>query len=494
MDWFRYVVLVAAWMIAGIGWANKPTRLPPVDPLVGNAEAALTAADTELELETLPAPELPLHDPSDVVHSASDIPFTPTQQSEVERLIAEAVDANHPSGLRFGYENGFVINSPSGMKIGTTDVTFRMRINSWSQFRHTVFDSDGTTADQNDFEFERLRLTFQGNAYSPHLRYFIQLDGDSDQSSRVDWLDYYLTFNAAKAAGCKQRNFGLKVGVWKLPFNRARAESGWKMAFSDRAVASVLFDINRSQAVALWGDFGLLGRTVNWETALSNGFKTSGLRPFRNGELDKNPAFSSRMWSDWIGIWGNDGESDLSYHECCAMRVGAGFAFTRLDREGLSEFNDPRAVDSGTQLGTLVPAAVDAYNMFLYSVDANWKYRGCTVLTEYYFRQFNEFAGAAVSDLFDHGFLLQTGLFVVRERVELLARWSRVVGDSGTLGATTESFDEVGAGAVLYLNGHRAKFTFDATHLNGAPIRDGALNIGPGDDGMLYRTQFQLFF
>ena len=133
--------------------------------------------------------------------------------------------------------------------------------------------------------------------------------------------------------------------------------------------------------------------------------------------------------------------------------------------------------------------------MLLAAVDANLKYRGLSVLTEYYFRSLTDFAGGpAVEDLFDHGFMLQTGMFLIRERLEILGRWSRVVGDSGTLGSTVESFDEVAAGVVLYFRGHSSKLTFDVTHLNGAPVRDLALNVLPGDDGMMYRTQLQIRF
>jgi len=111
----------------------------------------------------------------------------------------------------------------------------------------------------------------------------------------------------------KPSRLGLRLGQWKLPFNRARAESGWKLAFTDRAVASVFFDINRSRAIALYDEFGMLGRTVQWESALSNGFKTGGFLPVRR-DLDPNFGVSGRLWSDWIGEWGTDGESDLSYH------------------------------------------------------------------------------------------------------------------------------------------------------------------------------------
>ena len=275
--------------------------------------------------------------------------FSEAQEAEIERRIEQALRSqpNLKPKLGFGYQNGFLITSPAGVET-EAGAAFTMRINSWMQFRHTVFDSQTTNPSENDFEFERLRLTFQGNAYSPDIRYFIQFDGDSDQSEVSDWLDYYIAADLGHMAGCEKGSFGVKVGKFKLPFSRARAESGWKLQFTDRSVASVFFDINRSQAIALFGNFGLLGRTVRWETAISNGFKTAGVSPVRVGSLDRNFGYSGRVWSDWIGDWGNDGEADLSYHECLAMQLGAGFAHTRLDRDGAIEFASQRVVDSGS--------------------------------------------------------------------------------------------------------------------------------------------------
>ncbi len=90
--------------------------------------------------------------------------------------------------------------------------------------------------------------------------------------------------------------------------------------------------------------------------------------------------------------------------------------------------------------------------------------------------------------------MVQGGLFVVPKRLEWISRWSRVVGDSGTLGIADQSADEISMGAVWYYRGHNAKLTFDASHINGSPIRDLALNLLPGDDGMIYRTQLQIRF
>ena len=99
-----------------------------------------------------------------------------------------------------------------------------------------------------------------------------------------------------------------------------------------------------------------------------------------------------------------------------------------------------------------------------------------------------------VDGLFDHGFWLQLGKFVVPGKVELVTRWSRVVGDSGTLGAVDQSSDEVAGGVVWYFREQNARLTFDLTHLDGAPINSSSLDVSPGDIGWLFRTQIQFAF
>ena len=122
------------------------------------------------------------------------------------------------------------------------------------------------------------------------------------------------------------------------------------------------------------------------------------------------------------------------------------------------------------------------------------KYHGFSFIYEYYFRNFSGFFGAVVPDLFDHGYWAEAGYFIIPEHIQLIARQSRIVGNSGTLGLVEQSSDEVAGGVVIYARRHNLKLTFDVTKLNGAPISDSALNIRPGDAGWLYRTQLQWKF
>lgn len=397
-----------------------------------------------------------------------------------------------------GYDGGFTLTGPiDDLKNGKPK--FTMKIGSWGQLRHNFFDSRGLTLDQNDLEFERLRLTFSGYAYNPNFTYSFQFDADSDSGAgaqNVDMLDYYGTYDfGADLFGAEKKRLALRFGRWKVGFNRAREESGTRMQFSDRSTASVIFDFDRSIAIALLGEgVPTVGEKFTWEVALTNGIDNAGFRPSRAGQLDRNLGMSAR--TNWLvmGDWGNDGHADIDFRDIPALRMGSGFTYTRPDVEGVREFNFPRVLAGGANINTALPAGVTAYNLFMFANDLNLKYQGFSLVSETYYRHISGFAGFGLASFSDFGYWNEVGYFVVPQKVQLIARHAHVRGDSGTLGVFDTSSDEVAGGIVFYFNKHNSKLTFDVTHLNGASASDSAINIRPGDLGTLYRTTYQWKF
>jgi len=397
--------------------------------------------------------------------------------------------SGHP--LTAVYDGGFVLKPVDADK-----TPFSLKINSWFQARHSYFDSEGPNPDQNDFEFERSRLSFSGYALTPDLKYFFQLDGDDNQNQRVDMLDYFLSYDIGHdQLGLAAGQLGIRVGRWKIPFNRSRHTSGLNLQFADRSVAGVFFDIDRSVGVSLYGKTVQTTTPVNWEFALTNGVRTNGVRPNRAGQIDRNLGISGRVYSDVLGTWGSDYESDIAWHEDLAVRLGAGFAVSREDiTDGPIEASRQRVVDSGATLVSILPAGITAYNVALFALSADFRYQGWSLSTEYYFRNLSRFSGGSVPELTDQGFLIQSGYFVVPKKWEVFGRWSRIVGDSATLGTSDQSADEIAGGVAWWIKGRNLKLLFDVSRVNGTPINDSAVGFLPGDDGLLYRTQLQFLF
>ena len=429
------------------------------------------------------------------------LPPPTTSVDSVPEAVSFAALTRTAEPLSLGYDHGFVIAANQGSGNDASSVDFLMRVNSWMQLRQSVFESNGPNADQNTFSFERLRLSFGGHVLSPDVQYFFQLDGNSDRSTDAIFLDYFVTYDLGHdLLGVDKNRFGIKLGKWKVPFSRSRAGTGRQLQFSDRATANVFFDLNRSIGIGLSSKLdpydrpGPFDGSALLEAAIFNGFKTGSTSSKRGEELDRNFGWSLRAHTDLLSDFGTDGEPDLSWHCTPAMRIGGGLAFTRVDVEGPTEFSRQRVVDSGSTLSSLLPVAVTGYDLWLYTIDTQLKYHGVSIIAEYYWRYMTKFNGAAVPSLLDDGFVLQTGYFVIAEKLELIARWSRISGDSGTLGLLDESSDEIDVGFVWYIKGHNTKVTFDASHYNGAPVSSSRLDLLPGDVGWLFRTQFQLAF
>ena len=396
---------------------------------------------------------------------------------------------------RAGYDNGFFIVGNDNDAIPSDDVPHKINLSGFGHFRMTNFAPETGGTDLNQLQLKRARLIFAGHAFTRDFSWLISLDGRSQSDGAVRLLDYYLQYDLGREAyGLPGKSLTLKLGQYKIPFSLARHVSAKKFQFTDRSVASMFFDANRSLAFGAAGQVQQGDSLRTWEAAVFNGLVTGGQETGAGGSLDNNFAFSARMARIVGGDWGTDDLCDYDIHTTPVYRYGAAYAGTEIERSGVTEFDAIRVVDTGTRLSSLLNSSITSMRVNMFAVDLSTKYMGWSGTMEYYFRQIGGFEGDVQSGLFDHGFLLQTGYFVVPQRLELLARWSRVQGNSGTLGLVNQSSDERAAGAVWYFRDHSAKLTVDLTYLDGAPINSFSLDIDRGMRGWLTRTQLQFSF
>lgn len=479
--------------------SQDPKALEPIRTVAGGGKSGLDyfSPDSINSAETLPSNSPPTILPATeqanpgYFESAEKLQSSSDGEQDLMSNPLDFINRN----LRVGYDDGFIIAGQELKDLNTDNFPYRLKINGWGQFRMTNFVSEGPTRDFNQFQLKRARLIFSGHAFTPDFSYLVTFDARSASNDNIQLLDYYLSYDMGHhALGFQKRALIGKVGQYKIPFTLARFISGQRFQFSDRSVASMFFDANRSLALGLYGERRPWGQLFTWETAIFNGLITGGAETGSAGQLDNNFAVSGRLAYHPRGEWGSDDLCDWDFHEQLATRVGTAFAVSTINRDGTTEFGEIRVVDSGFTLASILPGAIDQYEVATYCVDYSAKYRGFSFTSEYYFRNVNGFVGGTLPDLFDHGFWLESGYFLIPQKLEALARWSRVVGKSGTLGAVEESSDERAGGLVWYFRRHSAKLTVDATYLDGAPINSFALDITPGAIGWLYRTQLQFSF
>lgn len=419
--------------------------------------------------------------------------------SELPRIsrVAKEELATSPDFSPFfvGYNRGFVIAHDGIEGFSASDYPFVMRMSSWLQLRHVLFDSDLPGRDKNSFTLERIRLAFGGHLYSPDLKYSLMLDGNTDQSVQVTFLDSFVTYDVGRGLwGYDAGRLEIRGGNWKVPFSRSREESARRFQFTERSVANLFFDIGRSVGVSVLGERDSSGIPIRFETAMMNGLNTGRDSTLSGADLDANLAWSGRCSADVLGDFGVDGEPDLDWRTTPAWRLGAGVALTTVDRNGQAEFMRSRVVSSGERISDLLPDSVSQYDIGLFTLDSHWKYRGWSLILEHHWRTHSSFRGGDIPTLIDRGVVVQTGYFIVPHKFELLSRWSTISGDSGTLGGRNEHTKEIAGGFAWYIRGHDLKFNLDVARIDGVPVNSPRLNLLPGDYGWLMRTQFQFAF
>jgi hypothetical protein len=198
---------------------------------------------------------------------------------------------------------------------------------------------------------------------------------------------------------------------------------------------------------------------------------------------DELPNFIMGFWYDLGGSWNaqkkaydlfGDCLADIDYSCKPVLRVGGCMNLVPMDRRSLygdgpqSRIFTMPAAPGGTRLINLLNGdglatattlkgahAVDDFDSYSYTVFAAAKWHGFSLSNEWWIRQLDNFHSApngggmilytytdprtnsAVTALFpnkaliDYGMTLQGGYFVVPKKLELVARWSYVSGDSG---------------------------------------------------------------
>lgn len=425
--------------------------------------------------------------------------------------LAQALEPVSTPGFEIGYdavpevEFGAVFDK--GVYLRSTDLEsrpFALYVGARLQLRHTGFVRDDTSwtdqagvtrgiRNRNNFDTERARLNISGTAVDPNLSYLIVLDGDADGESEVDALAYMFTYKVAPS-------LRVRVGRWKAASDREWLLSSRFFRMVDRSLATEYFRVGFTDGVWLLGD---LGQGWHYETSLTNGLRTSTRRPF---DLDDNLSAAATWYVDPLGSYGQ-GESDYACHTSPVVRLGGSLAYDKSDDRSDAGFplgdDGFQRLSDGTRLsdvGALAPGVRLLGDRVLKgSIDWGVKYRGWSFSGEYFVRRIHDlFADGPLplDDLYDYGFHVAGGVFLVPQRFDVNARMSQVSGFYG------DGF-EYTIGCNYFWGNHRKdgklddrvnKWSFDVAEIKGSPVTSTPADFIAGDDGVMFRTQVQIGF
>lgn len=396
--------------------------------------------------------------------------------------------------LDFVFDKGFGIVStepkrrPNSLYIGAR---MQHRYSGFTRDETSYTDNAGTTRqirNRNEFDFERVRINLQGTVLDPRLKYNLSFDGDSDGRSQVDMLFYFFQYDACDA-------LKIRLGRWRTLYGREWLLSSRYLRMVDRSMVTDFFRPGFSDGVWLIGD---LPDGFHYEFGLTNGLATSTRTP---ASLDDNLDVSGTLrWDPW-GPFGK-GFQDFGMHENPVVRLGCSGVLSKSDDR--SDIGFPLGDDGGvlrladgtllSDIGALAPGVqVTGVTTLQASCDAAIKWRGWSVGGEYFVRSlqdFNATGALPVSQITQHGWRGEGGVFLVPRRLGVNFQATEVAGDFGR-GFT------YGVGFNYYLRGgddRLNKVSLDVTDVTRSPTTRSTSDLIAGDDGQMVRLQVQLGF
>ncbi|MFK7811043.1 MAG: porin [Maribacter sp.] len=360
------------------------------------------------------------------------------------------------------------------------DSTWTMKIGTRMQFL-TVADWDegtdsGLTNPEQNFSLRRARLKFDGFAYSPKLKYKIELalsnrdmSGASEFTSNSPrfFLDAVVMWNF-------YGNFEFWMGQTKLPGNMERVISSGNLQQVDRSLLNSRFTIDRDQGVQLRHKFNLTKKfLIKEKLALSQGegrnITTGNLGGFQH---------TARLELFPFGDFSAYSGSDQKRVETPKLMLAATFD------------HNQDAVKNRSNQGSYMVNDIGFYETDINTIyiDAMFKFQGFSFMAEYANRTADDpiaknSDGTLTGDEVQvgNGLNLQTG-YLFNNNWEVSGRYTNIDLDEDITGKGLET--QYTLGLSKYIVGHKLKVQTDLSYLN----------LDGGTNKLMGRLQVEIHF
>jgi len=339
--------------------------------------------------------------------------------------------------------------------------------------------NNGLSNPESSMLIRRSRLKFDGFAFSPKLKYKVELGlSNRDQSGASKYtsnapryiLDAVLKWNFSG-------NFVLWFGQTKLPGNRERVISSANLQQVDRSLLNSRFTIDRDIGVQLRHHFNLTDTFLVKEIfSIAQG---EG-RNITTGNVGGHQ-YTTRVELFPFGNFKSKGDykgSDLKFEPSPKLSLGVAYDFINNASKTRSNQGSYMLNDTGfysTNISTLF-------------VDAMYKHQGFSLMAEYANRTADDaFAknsdGSLTGDEVQvgNGLNIQTG-YLLSKTVELSGRYTNISLDKEITGKGSEN--QYTLGLSKYIAGHSLKVQTDLSYTD----------IGFKTNQLLYRVQVDIHF
>jgi len=358
------------------------------------------------------------------------------------------------------------------------DSTWSMKVGARMQFLASSVWQEGESNNIN-FLVRRARLKFGGYAFTPKLRYKLELGLSNRDMAGANLQTGYaprMILDAVMKYKFAQ-NLDFWFGQTKLPGNRERVISSGNMQMVDRSLLNARFNIDRDIGLQLRHHFTISDHFVVREIlAISQGegrnITTGNIGGLQyTGRIELLPLGNFTSKGDYSG-------SDLKREPKPKLAIGATY-----------NYNNDAVKTRGNQ-GAYMTTDYGYYetNISNVFVDAMFKYKGFSFMGEYADRNSkNPFAtnidGTETGDAVQVGqaFNFQSG-YLFKNNWEVSGRYSNVKLDESITGKVPEN--QYTLGVSKYIVGHSLKIQTDVS----------LLDVNSTNDIIMWRLQFDIHF
>ncbi|CAM1345900.1 porin [Tenacibaculum crassostreae] len=366
------------------------------------------------------------------------------------------------------------------------DSTWSMKIGARMQFLTTAeWDSnkDGLHNPTSSMLVRRARLKFDGFAFSPKLKYKLELglsNRDIGKASSVTndapryILDAVVKWNFYE-------NFELWVGQTKLPGNRERVISSGNLQQVDRSLLNSRFNIDRDMGFQIRHHFNLSNNFIVRE-ALS--FSQGEGRNITTGNLGGHQ-YTGRLEFLPFGKFTGKGDysgSDLKFEEKSKLSIGVTYDYNNNAVKNRSNQGSYMLIDND---GEIENSNVFKSNISTLFIDAMYKYKGFSFMGEYADRSADKTSyvnseGNTKYVQVGNSLNLQAG-YLLSKTLEVSGRYTNVDWDKA-IGRSTEN--QYTLGVSKYIAGHKLKVQTDISYLD----------LASSTNELMYRLQVDIHF
>ena len=352
----------------------------------------------------------------------------------------------------------------------------RIQVRSNSSWDH---DGDQYGGPEHNFIVRRARLKFSGFAYSPKLKYKVELGlSNRDISGANEYnrntpryiLDAVIMWNFYE-------NFELWAGQTKLPGNVERVVSSANLQLVDRSLLNSRFNIDRDLGIQLRHYTNLGGDFIMKEKlAISQG-EGRNVTEGNEGGMQ----FTGRLEFLPFGNFTSKGDysqADLKREQSPKLMMAVTYDINK------------DAVKTRSNLGsymTLADGSLYETDISTVFVDAVFKYKGLSFMGEYALRDADEAVavemdGTPTGDIVTVGNALNTQVgYLFKNNYELIGRYTTLSFDDITGRDPQEQYT---LGVSKYIVGHKLKVQSDVSYST----------VDGNDDNITFRLGFDLHF